>query len=449
MTELEQAQAGGDPTTIAAAATTLHALAPGHPQAFAVLYTRAEKAQDWPSAAELLARAAAEADPGDRPRRYLELGRLHADRRHDLVQAHAAWARALELEPGFAPALDALAELAYRQGDVAGAAALYARLPVDGSRLAPDALMLRRAELAEAQGDEGRALELAQAAIRLAPSFTGHAAIARLAQKRGDGDLAIKALRAGVDLGGDQAPEHLAARVELAELCRQAGDTLAAIYHHERVVAAEPMHAGSLAALAELHVAHGNRTGAIAAVRALAALTGERERKAALLYRLGELLLLHRGDIPAADDAFLRASDIDPGHVPTLRRLLDVYWRAGDPGALIDVARQLLEVQALLDPATPRTTLGRVLVAAAVSLAIHLAARVAEHLGPDAPSRAAAALVELIGRGGELDLDGAALALAELARRGQGPSPGAITAAATELPPPAATELARAFGGAG
>ena len=58
-------------------------------------------------------------------------------------------------------------------------------------------------------------------------------------------------------------------------------------------------------------------------------------------------------------------------------------------------------------------------------------------------------LAELIGKGGELDLDTAALALTELARRGQGPTPAAIAAAATELPPPAASELTRAFGVAG
>ncbi|HVV87792.1 MAG TPA: tetratricopeptide repeat protein, partial [Kofleriaceae bacterium] len=406
--------------------------------------------QDWQAAAGLLeARAAAEADPGERARRYHELGRLHAERKNDSAAARAAWERALDLEPGFAPALDDLADLAYRTGDLAGASTLYARLAPTASRLAPDAVMLRRSELAETQGDDARALELAQGAVRLAPSFAAHAAVARLAQKRGDVDLAIKSLRAGLDLGGTPNPEQLAARAELAELCRRAGDTLGAIYHLERVVAAEPLHAAALTALADLYTAHGNWQGAITAVRSLAALTGERERKAGLLHRLGELHLLHQGDVAAADDAFLRASDVDPGHVPTLRQLLDVYWRADDPTALIDVARQLMEVKALLDPATPRPTLGRVLVAAAVSLAIHLAARVADYLGADAAARTAAALAELVGRSGELELDTAALALGELARRGQGPTPSAIAGAAAELPPPAAIELVRAFGVAG
>ena len=445
--ELDQATASGDPAAIATAAAAVLAVAPAHPQAFAVRFARAEQAGDWSTAADLLAaRATAEVDLGERARRYGELGRLHAERRNDATAARAAWERALEIDPGYGPALDALADLAYRQGDIVGASALYARVPVAASRLAPEAVLLRRAELAEAQGDDAGALALAQAAVRLAPTFAGHAAIARLAQKRADVDLAIGALRAGLDLAGDHGPEQVAARFELAELSRGAGDTLAAIYHHERVVAAEPQHARSLTALADLYVGHGNWAGAVGAIRALAALTGERERKAALLHRLGELHLDRQGDVTAADDAFLRASDVDPGHVPTLRRLLDVYWRADDPTALIEVARQLLEVQALLEPATGRPTLGRVMVAAAISLAVHLAARINEHLGADAAARVAAALAELVGKSGELELVTAALALTELARRGQGPSPGAIVAAAADLPAPAAIELGRAFG---
>ena len=123
------------------------------------------------TAAELCAaRAAAESDPTERASHWFELGRLHAERRSDIRAAKAAWTRSLDTEPTYAPALDSLADLAYRERDLAAADALYARLPVNTSRLPPDVVMLRRAELAEALGDDARALQLAQSAARLGPS---------------------------------------------------------------------------------------------------------------------------------------------------------------------------------------------------------------------------------------------------------------------------------------
>src|SRR4030095_10889985 len=136
--------------------------------------------------------------------------------------------------------------------------------------------------------------------------------------------------------------------------------------------------------LSSLYEERGNWGAAARALRALAGLAETSLRRADVLYRLGELLFAALGEPPAADAAFLRASDLDPGHLPTLRRLLDVYWRADDPGALIEVATDLVAKGALLDASTDRATLARASIAAASSAAMNLAGAIIHHLGADA-----------------------------------------------------------------
>lgn len=446
--DLARAIAERDGAAIDTAARGVLAIAPAHPQAFRLLYERAEARADWTTAAELCAaRAAAESDPTERASHWFELGRLHAERRSDIRAAKAAWTRSLDTEPTYAPALDSLADLAYRERDLAAADALYARLPVNTSRLPPDVVMLRRAELAEALGDDARALQLAQSAARLGPSRRDiYATCARLAGKVGDLDAALRAARSGLELiVPDDIAALTAARLELAELCKRAGDTIGAVYYHELVVADEPHHARSLEALADLYVERGNWAGAARALKGLAATTLPPDRRAAIWYRLGELTLARLGDVAGADDAFLRAADLDPGHPPTLRRLVDVYWRAGDAAALVDVAQELASGGALLESATTGATLARVAIAGAAAGAMHLAGGVVRQLGADAPVRLAAALAERVGLTGELTLDAAVAAVRELAARGHGPAPAALTQAAASLGA-AGQAVARALG---
>jgi hypothetical protein len=115
---------------------------------------------------------------------------------------------------------------------------------------------------------------------------------------------------------------------------------------------------------------------------------------------------------------FLRASDLDPGHVPTLRRLLDVYWRADDPGGIVEVATELADKGALISGPTSEIALARALVAAALLGDTQLAQRIRLALGDSAPGEVAHALAELAGRTGRLQLGSASMAVAELARRG-------------------------------
>jgi tetratricopeptide (TPR) repeat protein len=178
------------------------------------------------------------------------------------------------------------------------------------------------------------------------------------------------------------------------------------------------MHAPALEMLAELHTVRGDWATATRYLYQLVPLAPTPALRADRLYRLGEAVLVHLNDVDRADDVFLRASDLDPNHLPTLRRLIDVYWRADDPGALVEVAAELAAKDALVKGAANGATLAHALIAAALVGDTPLAERLGIALGEDAPKHVASALAELVDREGRLQLQSASTAITELGRRG-------------------------------
>jgi tetratricopeptide (TPR) repeat protein len=207
-------------------------------------------------------------------------------------------------------------------------------------------------------------------------------------------------------------------RQVLVDLYRSLGEYHYAIAYLEQIMRDRPHHGPTIEQLADLHIARADWPTATRYLYQLVPLANTATDKADRLYRLGEAILVHLGDIDRADDVFLRASDLNPSHVPTLRRLLDVYWRGDDPGALVEVATELARKRALGSQEIAGSSLARALVAAALMGDAKLANQLVESLGEDAPARITGALAELVGRGGNLDLRGASTAIAELGRRG-------------------------------
>src|SRR5262249_51911443 len=158
----------------------------------------------------------------------------------------------------------------------------------------------------------------------------------------------------------------LRAAFSVVELRREAGRLDEAAAQLERILRDHPMHAGAIEALAQVHTARGDWPAATRYLYQLVPLAPSPSHRAERLYQLGEAVLIHVNDIDRADDVFLRASDLDPGHVPTLRRLLDVYWRADDPGGIVEVATELADKSALINGLTPEPALARALIAAAL-----------------------------------------------------------------------------------
>ena len=75
-----------------------------------------------------------------------------------------------------------------------------------------------------------------------------------------------------------------------------------------------------------MHIAKGDWPTATRYLYQLVPLAPTPHERAERLYRLGEAVLVHLGDVDRADDVFLRASDLDPtprpDAAPPARRLL-------------------------------------------------------------------------------------------------------------------------------
>ncbi|MBV8760761.1 MAG: hypothetical protein JO257_25940 [Deltaproteobacteria bacterium] len=419
-TKLERAEERGDLDAAVEIARGLWQSQAGHAAAFRTLAASARVSGDLAGLTELAATRAQHAgSAADRAAAWLEVARL-ADELDHPSEAARAYDRVLADDPHHAIALDARAQLAYHAFDFETAYRLYAVLPAADSALPLEELSLRRSIIAERLGKQSEALELARVAATASPARRDlQMRVRELAAHADELPVAIDAGKAVLDLVPLEDDEAmLAATFALVELYRAAGATGAAIPLLERIVRDHPHHANAIEQLADLHVARGDWPTATRYLYQLVPLATTPAERAERLFRLGEAILLHLNDVERADDVFLRASDIDPSHVPTLRRLLDVYWRADDPGALVDVAAELVRTGGIAMAAVAKSSLAQAVVAAALVGDAQLAQKLITALGDEAPARIAASLAELETRTGRFELTSASTAIAELGRRG-------------------------------
>jgi Tfp pilus assembly protein PilF len=421
---LERAIADGDVEASLEFAQELWRAQPGHPGAFRVLSRHYRAQGDLTTLTDLVATGVQRIDaPVERATAWLEVARL-AEELRKLPEASRAYDLALIEDPGHAGALDARGALAFRLADWATADLIYRDLGPTETALGADELGLRRSIIAEKLGRDREALTLAQEAVEVAPARRDlNVRVQELATRLGELDVALGAARVVLELVPiDDTDALLETQFALVELHRARHDLDAAVAQLDKIVRDHPHHAGALEQLADIHVSKGDWRTATRYLYLLVPLAPTARDRADRLYRLGEAVLLHLGDVDRADDVFLRASDLDPSHVPTLRRLLDVYWRADDPAALVEVATELASNGALdRGPTLAGSALAQAVVAAALVGETALAARLVTALGDDAPVRIASVLGELGNRrreGGKLQLASATTAIAELGRRG-------------------------------
>jgi tetratricopeptide (TPR) repeat protein len=418
--QLDRAEAAGDLDAALDLAHQLWRAEPGHPAAFRVLANVHRTSGDLTALTELTRRRAGQAEtPGERATAWLEVARL-AEEIGALDQAARAYDLALIEDPGHVSALDARGGLAFRIADYATADLIYRDLGTGESVLGDDELAVRRSIIAEQLGRDREALHLAQMAASLAPGRRDMLTrVQELAIRIGELPVALAAVRQVLDLVPlDDDEAQLTTHFTLVELLREAGQLDAAVAQLEQILRDHPVHAGAIEALAQVHAARGDWPTATRYLYQLVPLAPSPIDRAERLYQLGEVMLVHVNDVDRADEVFLRASDLDPGHVPTLRRLLDVYWRADDPAGIVEVATELADKDALISGPTSARALAHALVAAALVGDTELSQRVQAALRDDAPRQVALALAELAGRTGRLQLGTASTAIAELARRG-------------------------------
>jgi len=339
------------------------------------------------------------------------------------LAARAAYARVLQEDPDHVPALDALADLAFREGDLSLASALYDRLTGRGSRISPAELEFRLGVIAEARG-EGGAIERFKNALRHDPRH-GPAleAIARIDLDATDDAAALGRLRAMLDsLPAEDVVGAVDLRERIAGLELASGDEVRARKGFLDVLRHDPYRASALDPLVGLYQRAGDWGEAADGIERLAGLSGDTATRVERLCLLAELCYGRLGDAQRAIEALQRAADVAEDAGPVLLKLTDLYWETGDLERVTEMAAEVQRIEG--DPGPER----------AARLAIALAVR---GRGDEARRHVAGSLVEAI-----------AQALADAAGRGIDVAPALPDVAPTVADRAALAEALRAIPGA-
>ncbi len=337
---------------------------------------------------------ASDAEPTERAKLLFQLGQAYQHELQDPNAALRAYEESLRLDPGLIAATDALADLCYQQRDWARAHHFYQSIQPELSALPPAQVALRQAEIAEALGNESEAFEAFQWALEFAPHDTQVlAGLCRAATRVGEHAEALLAQQTLVRLIPVEAIDQLeAARVFLADLYLSLGDVDGAIRSYEDLLADIPDSVVAKKELPSLYQRARQPEQAIAALKALIQITPGYSERAQLLFELGEALGESDEDPDLAAEAYFRAIDLAPDHVPTLRRLLAYYSDEGDFQATAEMAADLLRQNALLGTQTSIAVLYRAGLAAALSGDLRLARSIGVSLGSGAPQEVAQAI---------------------------------------------------------
>lgn len=335
-------------------------------------------------------------DTKERAQLLLELGRAYQQDRGDQTAALGAYEQALQADPELVKATNALAELAYQQRDWGRAHLLYQQVPTGSSELEPAELAMRQAEISEALGQEEAAYHAYKSALEFAPEDTqvlaGVCRSATRVEQYAEAFLAQQTLIRLIPV--DQVDRLCSARIVLAELCEQMGDIDEAIRSYESLLRDEPDSVVALSRVPRLYMDNDRAEDAIRALHAQLRVTLAPRERAGVLFDLGETYRLLNEDVELAADSYFKAIDLDPGHVPTLRRLLHYYCEAGDFESANEMARELEKQGSLLETDTGLPLLHRAALAAALGGNDRLCMFIGHSLGQGSVTETARALRE-------------------------------------------------------
>ena len=333
----------------------------------------AEREGDLQTAEQMLDKAAKlDQSPRSRVDQLVVHARLLLAR-GEIQQAQDELEEALSMNADSTSALALMADLAYRAQEWERARAAYtrlARIPGAGAALSAHTLAYRRAELAEMFGDHAEAETAYREVVALDPQHDGaREALAGFALLRGDLAEAALHLQEVVLLVPKESIDRLTQiRQRLGQVYLGLGDLQAARQNLELALASEPDRASTLEMLATAYGRLGLHRDAAAMCERLSRVQADPSKKAEALFRKGEILRTALSDVDGANEAYLRASDLDPSFAPTLGRLVTYYWSRADLPNLADVGADL--VQAAPIPKADQADLG-LLVAVAALLSRH------------------------------------------------------------------------------
>ena len=306
---------------------------PGDPMVQGELARVYELGKRWGKLTEVLeAVAASTGSTGERVALMHRIGQIAEERLDDAERAIGWYRRALDSDPAYVPALQALGKLYAQRGHFTALIAMHlgeAGAARDGARRA--AAHARVAEILERKlGNVDQAIEHHARALGLVPGYApSFKALARLySQGNRHRELAELYERA-VDLARDDETKI----TYLFKIGRIHEDVLSAplsaLTAYQRILKIDPGHLGALHAL-QRAAERGEAWEEL--VRALddeATRTADKADRAALVHRAAEVAEEHLGDVAGAITRYKSVLSLEPTYAPALSSLGRLQYAAG------------------------------------------------------------------------------------------------------------------------
>lgn len=296
---------------------------------------------------DVLRRAAKAArEPRDRAAIYHRLGRA-LERSGDLDGAVGAARAALESEPGYAPAAQALGR-ALQQLDRPEDLALLYQIEIDAESDPQERIvrLFKLAELKETRlGDDEGAIRALRSLLEIQREYPpARKRLERLLLKREAYEDLVALHEEEVELTTDtELRIFLLGRIgQLAE--EKLGDRLRAKNAMTRLLELSPRHLGAIRALSRIAELDGNDSELLRLLELEAEATDDQAEVLALMHRRARLLVDRLDDSAAARDVLDQILTLNPTYLPALRSLGRIHASEGRWQELLDMHQRELEV---------------------------------------------------------------------------------------------------------
>jgi tetratricopeptide (TPR) repeat protein len=322
--------------------------APGDSMVLEELARLYELAKRWNDLVSVLARLVDLAGtPGEKVGLQHRIGQLAEERLNDENEAVKWYGRALEHDPTYVPALQALGSLYTRAQKWQPLVMMH----LNEAAQSPDATRRAAAHARVAEIFETRLSDTDQAvlhharALGLVPGYpASFKALSRLYTQSGK----YRELAELYERAVDGASDNEARVTYLFKIGRLHEDALgapgAALSAYQRILKVEPRHMGAIHALERAAERAGRFKDLVAALELEASLLKDKQEIVALYHRAGEVCEDYLGDVDAALARYRQVVERDPRYVPALASLGRLYYKSGRWDDLLGTYRRELEV---------------------------------------------------------------------------------------------------------
>ena len=272
-------------------------------------------------------------DPDQQIQIKTQIGQLYDEQLQNAPQAIDSYKDILTIEPQNLAALKALEGLYEKTGQTEEYLdVLEQQLDVSGSDEERVSLYQRMASVWEEQFNKlDRAAECLEKILLIDErSQSTYRSLETLYEKDSRFDDLVDALRRHINATNDQI-ERIDLYLRLGQIYEQSlSDPDRAIEAYNDILSFDPDHTQALDALARLYEDISAWDRAVDVMTRLSELVDDAAYRVNMQYRLGRIYEEQLQDTATAEERYMNALEIDPGHVESMTQLVEIYKTRGD-----------------------------------------------------------------------------------------------------------------------